>query len=68
LLDHVGGSDQCNENDAAKWMSYYIGKKYDGPFTLALEALSLPVVQHLDEKALLQCGQMLILIIHNKES
>jgi transcription antitermination factor NusG len=39
LLDHVAGSDQHDENDAAKWMSYYIGKKYDGPFTLALEAL-----------------------------
>jgi hypothetical protein len=53
LLDHVAGSDQHDENDAAKWMSYYIGKKYDGPFTLALEALGLPVVQRLDEKSTL---------------
>jgi translation initiation factor 2 alpha subunit (eIF-2alpha) len=51
LLDHVAGSDQHDENDAAKWMSYYIGKKYNSPFTLALEALGLPVVQRLDEKS-----------------
>ncbi len=51
MLDHVAGSDQRDENDAAKWMSYYIGKKYDGPFTLALEALGSPVVQRLDEKS-----------------
>ncbi len=51
LLDHVAGSNQHNENDAAKWMSCYIGKKYNGPFTLALEALGLPVVQRLDEKS-----------------
>jgi hypothetical protein len=51
LFDHVAGSDQHDENDAAKWMSCYIGEKYDGPFMLALEALGLPVVQHLDDKS-----------------
>jgi hypothetical protein len=32
-------------------MSCYLGKKYEGSFTLALDALGLPVVQRLDEKS-----------------
>jgi hypothetical protein len=44
-LEHLN-----DKNDAAQWMSYYLGSKYEGPFTLALEALGLPVVQHMDEQ------------------
>ena len=46
LLDHAS-----EKNDAAQWMAYYLGKKCEGSFTLALEALGLPVVQHLDEQS-----------------
>jgi leucyl-tRNA synthetase len=30
---------------------YYLGNKYEVPFTLALEALGLPIVQCMDEKS-----------------
>jgi len=45
-LEHLN-----DKNDAAQWMSYYLGSKYEGPFTLALEALGLPVVQRMDEQS-----------------
>ena len=47
MLDHIAGGD-CSEDDAAEWLSYYLGKKYDGAFTLASEALGLPLVQRMD--------------------
>jgi hypothetical protein len=46
ILEHVS-----EKNEAAKWMSCYLGKNYEGSFTLALDALGLPVVQRLDEKS-----------------
>lgn len=47
ILKHLAGGD-CNEEDAAEWLSYYLGKKYDGAFTLASEALGIPLVQRMD--------------------
>jgi hypothetical protein len=46
ILEHVS-----EENEGAQWMSCYLGKKYEGSFTLALDVLGLPVVQRLDEKS-----------------
>jgi hypothetical protein len=46
ILSHVS-----EKNDAAQWMAYYLGKKFEGSFTLALEALGIPVVQRLDEQS-----------------
>ena len=46
MLDHVS-----DKNDSAKWLSYYLGRRYVGSFTLALEALGIPVVKHMDEKS-----------------
>ena len=45
LLDHVaGGNDECNRDDSAQWLGYYLGKRYDGSFTLTCESLGLPIV------------------------
>jgi hypothetical protein len=38
-LEHVS-----DKNDAAQWLSYYLGKIYEGSFMLALEALGIPVI------------------------
>jgi hypothetical protein len=38
MLDHLAGGD-CSEEDAAEWLSYYLRKRYNGAFTLALDAL-----------------------------
>lgn len=48
ILDHIVpvGNDK---DDAAEWMSFFLGKKHDGAFTLASEALGLPLVQRLDD-------------------
>jgi hypothetical protein len=47
MLEHLAGGD-CDKEDAAEWLSYYLGKKHDGAFTLASEALGLPLVQRMD--------------------
>ena len=47
MLEHVAGGDKDKE-DAAEWLSYYLGKRHDGAFTLASEALGLPLVQKMD--------------------
>jgi hypothetical protein len=43
ILDHMVpmGNDK---DDAAEWLSFFLGKKYDGAFMLASEALGLPLV------------------------
>ena len=46
MLDHVS-----DRNDAAQWLSIYLGRHFEGSFTIALDALGLPVVQQLDEKS-----------------
>jgi hypothetical protein len=45
-LDHIS-----EKNDAAQWLSYYLGDKYKGSFSHALEALGIPIVQRLDEQS-----------------
>jgi hypothetical protein len=47
MLEHIAGGDNDKE-DAAEWLSYYLGKRHDGAFTLASEALGLPLVQKMD--------------------
>jgi hypothetical protein len=47
LLNLAGGED-CNKNNTADWVSYYLGKKHDGAFTLASESLGLPIMHLLD--------------------
>ncbi len=37
ILEHLAGGD-CDKDDAAEWLSYYLGKKHDGALT-ASEAL-----------------------------
>jgi hypothetical protein len=50
ILEHVaGGLENHDKEDAAEWLKYYLGKKYDASFILASEALGLPLVQRLDE-------------------
>ncbi len=35
--------------DDAEWLSYFLGKKYHASYTLASEALGLPIVERLDD-------------------
>ncbi len=44
MLDHIS-----DKNVSAQWLSYYLCKRYVDSFTLAIEALGIPVVQRLDE-------------------
>jgi hypothetical protein len=37
----------------AQWLAFYLGKKYDGSFTLASEALGIHLVQQLDSTSML---------------
>ena len=54
LLEHIAaGNEECNKEDSAQWLAYYVGKHYDGSFTLASEALGLPLVQRLDSASTL---------------
>ncbi len=48
MLDHLAGTG-LDKDDAAEWLSYYLGKKYDAAYTLASEALGLPLVERLDD-------------------
>ena len=50
MLDHLAG-DNCDKDDAAEWLCYYIGKRHDAAFTLASESLGYPLVQRMDEAA-----------------
>ncbi len=50
MLDHLVGNN-CDKDDAAEWLCYYIGKRHDPSFTLASESLGYPLVQHMDEAA-----------------
>jgi hypothetical protein len=50
FLEHLY-NDLHDKNDAAQWILYYLGNKYEVPFTLASEALGLPIVQRMDEKS-----------------
>jgi len=53
LLEHLAGDNECDKEDSAQWLSFYLGKKHDGSFTLASEALGLPLVQRLDSTSAL---------------
>ena len=50
ILDHVAGGD-CDADDAAEWLCYYLGKRHDASFTLASESLGYPLVQRMNEAA-----------------
>jgi hypothetical protein len=50
MLQHIA-MDESDLDDAAEWLCYYIGKKYDSSFTLASESLGYPLVQQMDEAA-----------------
>jgi hypothetical protein len=54
MLEHVAaGNEECDKEDSAQWLAFYLGKKYDGSFTLASEALGIPLVQRLDSASTL---------------
>jgi hypothetical protein len=48
ILEHVAGTEG-DMDDAAEWLCYFLGKKYDASFTLASETLGLLLVNRLDE-------------------
>jgi hypothetical protein len=48
MLEHLAGPG-FEKDDAAEWLSYFLGKKYDASYTLASEALGLPLVERLDD-------------------
>jgi hypothetical protein len=48
MLDHLAGGDMGKE-DAAQWLCYYLGRKHDASFTLACNALGIPLVERMDE-------------------
>ncbi len=39
ILDHLA-ADNCDKDDAAEWVCYYIGKNHDASFTLTSESLA----------------------------
>ncbi len=47
MLDHIAGGDFSKEY-SAQWFSYYFGKVYDGPYTVASESLGILLVQQMD--------------------
>jgi hypothetical protein len=49
LLEHTAGEDSVE--DAAQWLITYLGKHYEASFTLASEALGLPLVERMDAAA-----------------
>jgi hypothetical protein len=49
LLEHVADdNEECNKDDSVQWLAFYIGKKYDGSFTISSEDLGIPLVLCLD--------------------
>jgi hypothetical protein len=50
MLEHLG-AEEFNNDDAAEWLCYYIGKRPDASSTLASESLGYPLVQRMDEAA-----------------
>jgi hypothetical protein len=48
IMDHIASPGTDNDA-AAEFLSYFLGKKYDGIFMLVSEALGLPLVQQLDD-------------------
>ncbi len=48
ILDHLPGPG-FEKDDAAEWPSHFLGKKNDAAYTLASEALGLPLVERLDD-------------------
>jgi hypothetical protein len=54
MLEHATtGNKEYNKEDLPQWLAFYLGKKYDGSFTLASEALGIPLVQQLDSASTL---------------
>jgi hypothetical protein len=49
-LDHQH-DNLHDKNNAAQWISYYLGSKYEGLLTLALEALGLLILPYMDEQS-----------------
>jgi hypothetical protein len=49
LLEHIAGEDSVE--DAAQWLITHLGKQYEASFTLASEALGLPLVERMDAAA-----------------
>jgi hypothetical protein len=50
MLEHVAGRN-CDREDASEWLCYYLGKRHDASFTLALESLGYPLVHLMPESA-----------------
>jgi len=48
LLSHVA-CEGLENDDAAEWLCYYIGRKHEASFTLASESLGYPLVQRMTE-------------------
>jgi hypothetical protein len=48
MLDHLADPG-FGKDYAVEWLSYFLGKKYDASYTLASEALWLPLVERLDD-------------------
>jgi hypothetical protein len=49
MLAHMCGSSDIDVEDAAQWLAYYLGKKHDASFTLACDALGIPLVEQMDD-------------------
>jgi hypothetical protein len=47
MLEHLAGPG-FEKDDAAEWLSYFLGKRYDASYTFASEALGLPLIERLD--------------------
>ncbi len=48
MLDHLAAPG-FDKDDAAEWLSYFLGEKYDVAYTVASEVLGLPLVERLDD-------------------
>jgi hypothetical protein len=49
MLAHMSGGAETDMEDAAQWLACYLGKKHDASFTLACDALGIPLVEQMDD-------------------
>jgi hypothetical protein len=49
MLAHMCGSSEADIDDAAQWLTYYLGKRHDASFTLACDSLGIPLVEQMDD-------------------
>jgi hypothetical protein len=43
------GSSEVDIDDAAQWLTYYLGKRHVASFTLASDSLGIPLVEQMDD-------------------